>query len=195
MTGETRPATAGGVACDVYEFRIAGTIGPQPPDDGARAVGQLRELPRHADPQDRSHGLPASRRGCGPPEQGRQVHGVPGGDEPTSEIDDARMQAGDLVEHENRRPRTTPKDLVRAPVVCEVELLELRADLLAQAHTGCSHPRSAQHGRGHRPTAMASGRPTSEAPGPRLSQTTERPQWRCSTPSDRSVAGSRALFT
>ena len=28
MTGDTRPATAGGVACDVYEFRIAGTIGP-----------------------------------------------------------------------------------------------------------------------------------------------------------------------
>ena len=28
MTDDTRPATAGGVACDVYEFRIAGTIGP-----------------------------------------------------------------------------------------------------------------------------------------------------------------------
>ena len=28
MTGDTSPATAGGVACDVYEFRIAGTIGP-----------------------------------------------------------------------------------------------------------------------------------------------------------------------
>jgi len=147
MTGETRPATAGGVACDVYEFRIAGTIGPQPPDDGARAVGQLRKLPRHADPQDRLHDLPASRRGCGPPEQGRQVHGVPSGDEPTSEIDDARMHAGNLMEHENRRPRTTPEDLVRAPVVCEVELLELRADLLAEAHTDCFHPWFAQHGR------------------------------------------------
>ena len=28
MTGDTSPATAGGVACDVYEFHIAGTIGP-----------------------------------------------------------------------------------------------------------------------------------------------------------------------
>src|SRR5664279_4763661 len=28
MTDDTRPATAGGVACDVYEFHIAGTIGP-----------------------------------------------------------------------------------------------------------------------------------------------------------------------
>jgi len=28
MTGDTGPATAGGVACDVYEFHIAGTIGP-----------------------------------------------------------------------------------------------------------------------------------------------------------------------
>jgi hypothetical protein len=67
---------------------------PQPPDDGARAVGQLRELPRHADPQDRSHDLAAIRRRCGAPEQRRQVHGVPSGDEPTGEIDDARMQAG-----------------------------------------------------------------------------------------------------
>ena len=30
------------------------------------------------------------------------------------------MQAGDLVEHKNRRPRTTPEDLIRAPAVCEV---------------------------------------------------------------------------
>ena len=28
MSGDTGPATAGGVACDVYEFHIAGTIGP-----------------------------------------------------------------------------------------------------------------------------------------------------------------------
>src|SRR5664279_6446453 len=28
MTGDTGPATAGGVAPDVYEFHIAGTIGP-----------------------------------------------------------------------------------------------------------------------------------------------------------------------
>jgi len=35
---------------------------------------------------------------------GVEVHGVPRGDQPTGEVDDARMQAGDLVEHENRRP-------------------------------------------------------------------------------------------
>ena len=28
MTDDAGPATAGGVACDVYEFHIAGTIGP-----------------------------------------------------------------------------------------------------------------------------------------------------------------------
>jgi hypothetical protein len=38
---------------------------PQPPDDGARALGQLRELPRHADPQDRSHDLAGRRNSDG----------------------------------------------------------------------------------------------------------------------------------
>jgi len=75
---------------------------PQPPDDGARAVGQLGELPCHADLHYRSQDLAAIRRGCGAPVQGREVHGVPSGDQPTGEIDDTWMQAGDLMEHENR---------------------------------------------------------------------------------------------
>jgi NADPH:quinone reductase-like Zn-dependent oxidoreductase len=131
---------------------------PQPPDDGARAVGQLGELPRHADLHDRSQDLAAVRRGCGAPVQGRQVHGVLSDDQPTGEVDDAGMQPGDLVEHENRWPRTTPEDLIRAPAVREVERSELRADLLAETHTDCSHPWFAQHGRGQPPTAIAIGR-------------------------------------
>jgi hypothetical protein len=64
------------------------------------------------------------------------------------------------VDHENRWPRTTPEDLIRAPVVCEVERLELRAELLAETHIDCSPPWLAQQGRGNR----ASPRPLVSTP-------------------------------
>ena len=50
---------------------------PRAPDHRTGAVGRLRELTRHAHPYARSQDLAAIRRGCGPPEERRQVTQYP----------------------------------------------------------------------------------------------------------------------
>jgi hypothetical protein len=77
------------------------------------------------------------------------------------------MQARDLVEHEHRWPRTTSEDLIRAPIVSEVERLELRADLLAEAHPNAPiHASLSMVAATRRPQWRAEA--TSEAPGVNL---------------------------
>lgn len=77
-----------------------------------------------------------------------QVHGVASDDEPTSEIDDARMQTGDLMENGNRWPRTTRKTSYVQWSCVKSNAQNSGPICLLRAHTDCSHPWSAQHGHG-----------------------------------------------
>jgi hypothetical protein len=111
----------------------------QPARDWAGAIGEDAEFAGDTHAQDRPHDRAGGRRFTGSPEQRGQIGGVAGTDQPAAELDDAGMQARDLVDDNDAGSGAGTEHLVGAAVMAEGGGIELWPDPSRRAHRGPCH--------------------------------------------------------